>query len=125
MLEVRLKSLIKRWRQNYQCKAKKRGIEWTLSDEEFEKICSQNCAYCGAEPIQRQWKMGNKNRGSGYHIRLSTERLNGIDRIDNSKGYTVENATACCGICNSMKLALTVDQFLTHLLLIIRHMGLK
>lgn len=28
---------------------------------------------------------------------------NGIDRLDNTKGYTPENSVACCKHCNSLK----------------------
>jgi hypothetical protein len=28
---------------------------------------------------------------------------NGIDRVDNSKGYTPENTVPCCKICNKIK----------------------
>lgn len=32
----------------------------------------------------------------------------GIDRVDNSQGYTRENAVACCARCNTLKKAVTV-----------------
>ena len=28
---------------------------------------------------------------------------NGIDRVDNSVGYTIDNCVSCCGMCNFMK----------------------
>jgi flagellar biosynthesis GTPase FlhF len=66
------------------------GIIITL--EEFKKIISNPCVYCGE----------NKNR-------------RGIDRIDNSKGYTVENSAPCCKVCNYMKRTMTVMEFLMHI----------
>ncbi len=36
----------------------------------------------------------------------------GIDRIDNSKGYTLENITSCCKYCNYMKKDYSVEDFI-------------
>lgn len=72
--------------------AKKREYEFALSSKQFDEIISKPCAYCGEEK----------------------ERM-GIDRIDNTKGYTLENSTACCTNCNMMKKAMTVNDFLSHI----------
>lgn len=63
-------------------RAKRRGITWTLSEKEFYSLIAKNCQYCQASPIMQT--------GSG------------LDRFDNSKGYTKENAVPCCAICNRM-----------------------
>ena len=39
-------------------------------------------------------------------------KCNGIDRIDSSKGYTVENSVPCCKYCNTAKNTMSVDEFL-------------
>lgn len=72
------------------------GLLITL--EEFKNISSKPCTYCGE----------NK------------ERI-GIDRIDNLKGYTIENSTSCCKLCNFMKKTMTVNEFLTHIKKISEH----
>ena len=36
----------------------------------------------------------------------------GIDRVDNSQGYTLENSASCCKICNFMKKTTTKGEFL-------------
>jgi hypothetical protein len=36
---------------------------------------------------------------------------NGVDRIDNSIGYTKENCVPCCTICNWAKSNRGVDEF--------------
>ena len=33
----------------------------------------------------------------------SNTHINGIDRIDNSNGYTDDNTSSCCGDCNYLK----------------------
>ncbi len=36
---------------------------------------------------------------------------NGVDRLDNAKGYTLENSVPCCKHCNIAKRSMTVDEF--------------
>ncbi len=45
---------------------------------------------------------------------LPREERSGIDRVDNSVGYEVDNCVPCCGVCNRMKRDLTKDQFIDH-----------
>lgn len=68
-----------------------RGYKMELSLEEFGKLVSQNCYYCGI-------------KGDKY--------LLGIDRVDNSKGYIQNNVVTCCTKCNNMKNSLTESTFI-------------
>lgn len=34
-----------------------------------------------------------------------------VDRLDSSKGYTLENVVLCCAAINRMKMDMTVDEF--------------
>lgn len=87
----------------YKYAAKKRGYDFDLSIEEFQKLTQSNCYYCGASPSQIQ----NAKHQNGAYV------YNGIDRIDNSLGYTADNCISCCGNCNIAKRSMTVDQFLS------------
>lgn len=71
--------------------ARDRKLEFSLSREEFKLLTSQNCYYCNKEPSQIK-----KSKISFY-------KYNGIDRVDNSKGYTKNNSVSCCGECNKSK----------------------
>lgn len=85
----------------YRRGAKLRGLKFELTDDQFKKITQENCFLCGAEP-------GNncKNRnGNGDYI------YNGIDRIDNNKGYTINNVVACCFDCNRAKGNRTLQEY--------------
>ena len=63
--------------------AKSRNIAFTLTLDEYHYIIKQPCYYnCGENASQ-----------AGV----------GIDRLDNSKGYTYENSVSCCGYCNVTK----------------------
>ena len=77
----------------YKRGAKLRNYCFELSIDDFMKIIKQKCHYCGSEPFQVKKKEGS---------RCSTI-YNGIDRKDNSKGYTLENAVPCCKFCNLAK----------------------
>lgn len=60
----------------------RRDYEFTLNFEEFSELVDKECFYC--------------------HYKKD-EEVNGIDRIDNIKGYTKENTVSCCEICNRIK----------------------
>jgi len=62
--------------------AKYQGREWDLSIEEYESITSKSCDYCG-HPVK--------------HL------AGGLDRLDNSKGYTKDNVVPCCRDCNRIR----------------------
>lgn len=68
--------------------ARTRKIEYHLKDEEALTILNQKCFYCG-----------------------SSDSV-GIDRMDSFKGYTLDNSTACCSMCNYMKNVYTKEQFI-------------
>lgn len=83
----------------YRIQASKRHLSFELTRDQFKEITKKNCFYCGDEPHQ---KIKNKN---GDYI------YNGIDRVDNTKGYLIENVVPCCGICNKAKSNKTLEVF--------------
>ena len=77
---------------SYKCSAKTRKGEaasFSLTFEQFMTFWQKSCFYC--------------------HDGLSTI---GLDRIDNSKGYSVDNIVACCRQCNFMKCSLGLKAFI-------------
>jgi len=91
----------------YKYQAKIRKICWKLTKKQFKEITSKRCYLCGVSPKQSIKKSNPKFNGDYIY--------NGIDRIDNNKGYTIDNVAACCGKCNKMKLNLSYDEFLEHI----------
>lgn len=82
---------------------KKRGVNgygFDLTKEEAHSLFKDDCYYCGIEPYASTGKDNN-----GLFI------YNGIDRVDNDKGYTLENSVTCCIVCNKAKRDLTVEEF--------------
>lgn len=91
----------------YKRVAAKRRLTFDLTFEKFVKICQEPCVYCGDPPSQ--------NVGGRYEIgKFNGEFIhNGIDRIDNSQGYTEQNCVSCCQVCNFMKNTLSKDAFVS------------
>ncbi len=70
-----------RWK-SAQFHAKRRSLEWAIPLSEYLEYVKMRCHYCdGSLPI----------RGTG------------LDRLDNDKGYTIQNVVPCCGSCNKIR----------------------
>lgn len=82
-------------------KAAHRNYEVEITQDEFYEIAKQDCNYCGDPPVE---KRGPKEWNPSIY-------LNGIDRVDNNKGYVKGNCVACCKQCNRAKDIMSVDEF--------------
>lgn len=89
---------------------KRRNLSFNLTVEQFQNLCQQSCFYCGQPPSTK--------------MHVSKEFKNGIDRIDSTKGYELDNVVPCCRICNDMKGSLSKENFLTRVQKIFAHMKL-
>lgn len=85
-------------------------------DVEAFALTQEGCRYCGEPPAPMPEKHTRRKRLSN-----ADWRRNGIDRVDNSKGYVSGNVVACCSTCNRMKHTLGVEEFLQHVSRIHRH----
>jgi len=92
-------SMLGKYRQ-YKHGAMRRGYEWFLSIEDFAKFWHVDCHYCG-----------DKINGVG------------IDRIDNSQGYSSNNCKPCCSMCNEMKLDYTSEAWIEQMKKILTNLG--
>ena len=89
---------------SYKKSAKNREIFFDLTQKQFESFLQQTCFYCGQVPTT----LFNWDGRSNF-------LYNGIDRVDNSKGYVSENCKSCCSTCNFMKREMSKDCFLNHI----------
>jgi hypothetical protein len=96
--DKRHKKSIKGKLSEYRRNAKKRGLEFTVTDIEFARLIMSPCKHCG---------------GPG----------GGIDRIDSNKGYIPGNCQPCCATCNYMKQALPDTEFYAKMMQILRNQG--
>lgn len=87
--------------KSYKRQARVRGYIWALTDEDFDRISFSSCFYCGIAPSN---EYASGNNGSFVY--------NGIDRVDNSRGYELDNVVSCCKTCNQAKSAMTQQEFL-------------
>lgn len=88
---------------SYKQAARKRGYTWELSREEFIKVTSKDCYYCGAKPSNCRDEKSQCNNGSYTY--------NGIDRVNNNEGYSMSNVVPCCGMCNTAKRHYSQEEF--------------
>jgi 5-methylcytosine-specific restriction endonuclease McrA len=95
----------------YKSKCRRRGLTFNLDKDYFIKLLKDNCAYCGNPP-------SNVLKASEY---TGTALYNGIDRVDNSRGYEIDNVVACCETCNRAKLKMTKEEFLSWIDRVYRH----
>lgn len=103
----------------YKGAAKSRNKEFNLTFDDFKILILNNCNYCGIEPKQKVVGYIN-TKGE------STPLLyNGIDRVDNTKGYILDNVVTCCGNCNIMKMACSLEEFKNNIIRIYNHLNLK
>lgn len=100
--ESSLRRMFLQYKQN--CNKKNRSVSFNLTESEFEEIVTQKCYYCGRQPreayTRRKYKVG--------------ERLlsNGVDRVDSSLGYSLDNCVPCCSVCNLGKMDLSQGDFI-------------
>lgn len=80
----------------YKNRAIKKEFEFTLTIEEFNILTLTNCYLCGKSS--------------------TGDNLNGVDRIDNSKGYTLNNCLSCCATCNYLKNKFNINDIFRKLL---------
>lgn len=71
-------------------KAKKRKIEWQLNLDQYIQLVKNNCYYC----------KDTLSKSAGN-----------LDRVDNFKGYELNNVVPCCINCNVAKGTKTTEEF--------------
>lgn len=74
----------------YKSRAKKSGLMFALSIEQFYMVCTARCYVCNRD---------------GKKVEL------GVDRMNNTKGYVYTNVAPCCWDCNRMKSDMTIVEF--------------
>lgn len=99
---------------SYKGQAKSRGIVWELTQEQFKKLTESPCYYTGREPSNLYTSVSSRGR-SKRGLPFSeddTYTYNGVDRLDSSKGYTLDNCVSSCKDANLAKQSLSHDEFI-------------
>lgn len=91
--------------------AKRKGIIFDLSNEDFVELISGACFCCG-----------RKGTNTMRHSAIKGEyKYNGIDRIDSTLGYVRGNVRSACWRCNRAKNDTTDEEYWEWLRLIMNH----
>jgi hypothetical protein len=88
----------------YKFQASKKDITFNLSKDDFVRLTSGLCHYCGVKPSNRY---KHTCRTKGIYL------YNGIDRLNNLIGYEPENCTSCCTRCNHAKHTMSREEFIS------------
>lgn len=87
---------------DYRYSAKKRNLDFSLTLEDIKKLWNSNCTYCGTKILTI-----------------------GLDRINNTKGYSLKNITPCCKDCNFAKANKTPREFIKWIKRAFNHLNKK
>jgi len=93
-----------------QC-ADQRNLVWEIPFDWWRQATQQPCHYCNSPP-------SNFFRARGRNGDFS---YNGLDRVDNNVGYTIENVVPCCKRCNQAKSDQSVVDFLAWIRRVYEH----
>jgi hypothetical protein len=94
--------------------AKNRNYSFSLNFAEFIALTEQNCHYCGKKP--NQFCKRKYDRKIFFY--------NGLDRLNNDRGYDSDNVVPCCKNCNRAKLGRSKKEFIIWLKKCYNHMKL-
>lgn len=93
----------------------KRGYAFNLTEGQVRETSSGNCFYCGKTPSQ----ISKNKSDNGHYLH------NGIDRVDNERGYEIDNVVSCCVDCNLAKHARDVFDFKSWITSVYSHWASK
>lgn len=85
----RVRNTPKRRYLHYKDSARVRGLEFSITRPQFDALWNKPCVYCAAPII-------------GI----------GLDRVDNTLGYSLGNIATCCSDCNRAKRTLSREAFI-------------
>ncbi len=100
----------------YKKSARYRGLSFEITEGEFRMLTKSDCFYCDLPP-SLQASTVKKTHGEYIYT--------GIDRIDNSKGYTLDNVKPCCKQCNYAKRDLSEQEFLEWITRLAAHLVMQ
>lgn len=99
--------------RSYKAGAARRGYTWAISFDDFLRLTSSPCHYCG-----ELWSVE-----TGRNTKINgTYKRNGIDRQDNNIGYVLDNCVPCCWPCNGLKKAQDETEWLSEVIQTAAHL---
>ena len=112
-LKGKFSSSFNRIYRTYKRHAVNRNLDFLLTEEQFFDLISKDCFYCNEPPTNK-------------HVEWEDVLIyNGIDRVDNTTGYIVENCVPCCKFCNRAKMNMSYKDFIDWVVKISDNLKLK
>jgi len=96
----------------YKVAAKNRNLPFYISFKYFKEMIFKPCYYCGTTEGNIAY-MTSKLKGVTKVEKKFA--YNGIDRLDNNKGYSIKNCVPCCAKCNRMKMIYSKEEFIAQI----------
>lgn len=97
----------------------RRDCNCELTVDQWTTLSFSPCHYCG-DFDERRTIEGRFQREASFKSEMSRLRMNGIDQVDPTAGYTLSNSVSCCCSCNMMKGSLSIQEFIGAVALIQR-----
>lgn len=85
--------------------------QWDITNEEVRTLIESPCFYCGSPPSN----VAKHPDHNGEYL------YNGVDRLDNNKGYIMSNVVPCCWRCNRAKQGDNYLEFMDWIQRIVNH----
>lgn len=86
-----ISDIIYKWRHRKENNGFRKTTD--LNDAQIAELLLAKCCYCGEE------------------TNINNRKLNQIDRLNNTLGYTFDNSVSACKNCNSAKNILSIEEF--------------
>lgn len=109
---------------SYRCRAKKKGLRFKLTLEDFINISIKNCFWCGQQPSILS-KAYPKGKVSKEWEEKAIFLRNTIDRLDSKRGYFKKNCVASCKTCNIAKHIMSEEDFQKWIYKVYNYMVMK
>jgi len=102
LYEDRELALLKIQYSHLERRNRKMGFSEVINFDEFKILSKSPCKYCGLE-YSKEIEDRLNGRKVGKSLSNYILKCNGIDRLDNNKGYIKDNSVPCCKYCNFAK----------------------
>jgi 5-methylcytosine-specific restriction endonuclease McrA len=97
----------------YKYSAKTRNLTFALNEEDVREIAQKPCMYCG--------QLDEKCITYSVYKKVR-RKASGIDRLDNKRGYELDNVVPCCERCNMAKKTMDYQEFTTFIKDVYEHL---
>lgn len=101
----------------FRSQAKRRQLEWSLTDADALALAGRPCHFCGAQPRNRK-VVGHRNRHADRPVIV----YSGLDRLDPAQGYSPTNTVPCCFTCNRAKFQMSEAEFVAWVARVASHL---